>query len=118
MPKGVAIVLALALASAVPLQAAEVGSTELIRQCKYPRLGKRTIDENAGALQCLRYVEGFVAGASIVAGARPFCIPTSATLIQEVDAYLAWADKHADMVTQPRYVTLQRALADAFPCPK
>jgi hypothetical protein len=41
-----------------------------------------------------------------------------ATLIQEVDAYLAWAEKHADMVTQPRYVTLQRALADAFPCPK
>jgi hypothetical protein len=29
-------------------------------------------------------------------------------LIQEVDAYLAWADKHADMVTQPRHVTLQR----------
>jgi hypothetical protein len=39
-------------------------------------------------------------------------------LIQEVDAYLAWAEKHADMVTQPPYVTLQRALADAFPCPK
>jgi len=31
---------------------------------------------------------------------------------------LAWADKHADMVTQPRYFTLQRALADPFPCPK
>ena len=41
-----------------------------------------------------------------------------AILIQEVDAYLAWADKHAGMVTLPRYVTLQRALADAFPCPK
>jgi hypothetical protein len=41
-----------------------------------------------------------------------------ATLIQEVDVYLAWAEKHADMVTQPPYVTLQRALADAFPCPK
>ena len=118
MPKGGAVVLALALVWAAPLQAAEVGSTDLIRQCKYPRQGKRTIDENADALQCLRFVEGFVAGASIVAGPRPLCIPTSATLIQEVDAYLAWADKHANMVTQPRYVTLQRALADAFPCPK
>jgi hypothetical protein len=38
--------------------------------------------------------------------------------ICDLDAYLAWADKHAEMVTQPRYVTLQRALADAFPCPK
>ena len=51
-------------------KAAEVGSTELIRQCKYPRQGKRTIGKNADALQCLRYVEGFVAGASIVAGPR------------------------------------------------
>jgi len=38
--------------------------------------------------------------------------------ICDLDAYLAWADKHADMVTQPRYFTLQRALADPFPCPK
>ncbi len=73
MPTGVAVVLALALASAAPLKAAEVGSTELIRQCKYPRQGKRTIGENADALQCPRYVEGFVAGASIVAGPRPSC---------------------------------------------
>jgi hypothetical protein len=51
-------------------------------------------------------------------GARPFCIPTTATLVQEADAYLAWAGKHADMLTQPTYVTLQRALAEAFPCPK
>jgi hypothetical protein len=46
------------------------------------------------------------------------CIPTPATLVQEADAYLAWAGKHADMLTQPTYVTLQRALAEAFPCPK
>jgi hypothetical protein len=118
MTKWAAIVLALALASAAPLQAAEGGSTELIRQCKYPRQGKRTIDENADALQCLSFIDGFVAGASIVAGPRPFCIPTAATLSQEVDAYLAWAGKHADMLTQPRYVTLQRALGEAFPCPK
>ena len=37
MPKWVPIVLALALASAAPLEAADVGSTELVRQCKYPR---------------------------------------------------------------------------------
>src|SRR6476620_7524906 len=78
----------------------------------------RSIDENADALQCLSYINGFVAGASIVAGPRPFCIPTTVTLVQEADAYLAWAGKHADMLTQPTYVTLQRALADAFPCPK
>jgi hypothetical protein len=70
MPKWAPIVLALALASATPLEAAEVGSTELVRQCKYPRQGKRTIDENADALQCLSYIDGFVAGASIVAGPR------------------------------------------------
>lgn len=68
MPTGGAVVLASALASAAPLKAAEVGSTDLIRQCKYPRQGKRTIGENAAALQRPRYVEGFVAGASIVAG--------------------------------------------------
>ena len=82
------------------------------------RQGKRSIDENADALQCLSYINGFVAGASIVAGPRPFCIPATATLVQEADAYLAWAGKHADMLTQPTYVTLQRALAEAFPCPK
>jgi hypothetical protein len=118
MPKWAPIVLALALASAAPLEAAEVGSTELVRQCKYPRQGKRTIDENADALQCLSYIDGFVAGASIVAGPRPFCIPTATTLVQEADAYLAWAGKHADMLAQPRYVTLQRAFGEAFPCPK
>ena len=91
MPKWAAIILAFVLASALPLQAAEVGSTELVRQCKYPRQGKRSIDENADALQCLSYINGFVAGASIVAGPRPFCIPTTATLVQEADAYLAWS---------------------------
>ena len=115
MPKWAAITLAFVLASAPPLQAAEVGSTELVRQCKYPRQGKRSIDENADALQCLSYINGFLAGASIVAGPRPFCIPATATLVQEADAYLAWAGKHADMLTQPTYVTLQRALAEAFP---
>jgi hypothetical protein len=65
MPKWAPVVLALALASAASLEAAEVGSTELVRQCKYPRQGKRTIDENADALQCLSYIDGFVAGASI-----------------------------------------------------
>jgi len=118
MPKWVPIVLAFALASAAPLEAADIGSTELVRQCKYPRQGKRTIDENADALQCLSYIDGFVAGASIVAGPRPFCIPTTTTLVQEADAYLAWAGKHADTLTQPRYVTLQRAFGEAFPCPK
>jgi hypothetical protein len=39
-------------------------------------------------------------------------------LVQEADAYLAWAGKHADMLAQPRYVTLQRAFGEAFPCPK
>ena len=61
MPKWAAIMLAFVLASAPPLQAAEVGSTELVRQCKYPRQGKRSIDENADALQCLSYINGFVA---------------------------------------------------------
>ena len=42
----------------------------------------------------------------------------TATLVQEADAYLAWAGRHADMLTQPTYVTLQRAFAEAFPCPK
>jgi hypothetical protein len=41
MPKWASIVLALTLASAAPLEAAEVGSTELVRQCKYPRQGKK-----------------------------------------------------------------------------
>ena len=118
MPRWVATVLAVALASAAPLEAAEDGSAELIRQCKNPRQGKRSIDENADALQCLRFIEGFVAGASIGSGPRPFCIPTATTLVQEVDAYLVWAGKHPDMLTQPRYVTLQRALGEAFPCPK
>jgi hypothetical protein len=118
MSKWAPIVLALALASAAPLEAADVGSTELVRQCKYPRQGKRTIDENADALQCLSYIDGFVAGASIVAGPRPFCIPATMTLVQEADAYLAWAGKHADTLTQPRYVSLQRAFGEAFPCPK
>ena len=80
--RGLLVVLALALASAAPLQAAEVGSTELIRQCKYPRQGKRTIGENADALQCLRYVEGFVAGASIVAGPRRSARPQ----VRNIDA--------------------------------
>jgi hypothetical protein len=44
--------------------------------------------------------------------------PTATTLVQEADAYLAWAGKHADMLAQPRYVTLQRAFGEAFPCPK
>ena len=35
MPKWASIVLALTLASAAPLEAADVGSTELVRQCKY-----------------------------------------------------------------------------------
>ena len=118
MLKWAAIMLAFVLASAPPVQAAEVGSTELVRQCKYPRQGKRSIDEHADALQCLSYINGFVAGASIVAGPRPFCIPATATLVQEADAYLAWAGKHADMLTKPTYVTLQRALVEAFPCPK
>jgi hypothetical protein len=39
-------------------------------------------------------------------------------LVQEADAYLAWAGKHTDTLTQPRYVTLQRAFGEAFPCPK
>jgi len=72
MPKWAAIMLAFVLASPPPLQAAEGGSTELVRQCKYPRQGKRSIDENADALQCLSYINGFVAGASIVAGPRRF----------------------------------------------
>src|SRR4029079_3210027 len=118
MPKWAAIILAFGLTSATPLQAAEVGSTDLVRQCKYPRQGKRSIDEHADALQCLSYINGFVAGASIVAGPRPFCNPTTTTLVQEADAYLAWAGKHADMLTQPTYVTLQWALAEAFPCAK
>ena len=82
---------------------------------QYPRQSKRSIDENADALQCLSYINGFVAGASIVGGPRPFCIPTTATLVQEADAYLAWAGKHADMLMQPTYVTLQRPCAEAFP---
>ena len=40
MPKWAAIILAFMLASAPTLQAAEVGSTEFVRQCKYPRQGK------------------------------------------------------------------------------
>ena len=40
-------------------------------------------DENADALQCLSYINGFVAGASIVAGPRPFCIPATATLVRK-----------------------------------
>ena len=75
MPKWAAIMLAFVLASAPPLQAAEVGSTELVRQCKYPRQGKRSIDENADALQCLSYINGFVAGASIVGRAAAVLHP-------------------------------------------
>ena len=115
MLKWAAIMLAFVLASAPPVQAAEVGSTELVRQCKYPRQGKRSIDEHADALQCLSYINGFVAGASIVAGPRPFCIPATATLVQEADAYLAWAGKHADMLTQPTYSPCSGRLSKLSP---
>jgi hypothetical protein len=97
---------------------ADTGSSELIRKCRFPRDAQRSIEENVGAAECMRYIDGFIAGVSIVKGPRPFCIPSATTLGQEAAAYLAWADKHPEAWSQPRYVTLPKALAEAFPCGK
>lgn len=119
MSKWTTIIPALAMALAVPIQAAEVDSTQLIRLCRYSLTdAKKTTVELADTLQCLRYIEGFVAGASIVSGPRQFCIPNGVTLIQQVTAYITWADKHPDMWSLPRHVTLPKAFAEAFPCQK
>ena len=65
------------------------------------------------AAQCLRYVEGFVAG-SLTQNARPFCIPNATKIIDEVNSYVSWMDKHQDTLSQPKHVTLLSALRETY----
>jgi hypothetical protein len=108
----------------LPLQAAlaqpaqEQGSAELVRQCKLAQRDAKTI-KNAKDLfdsaQCLRYIEGFVAGAS-TQSARPFCVPNATRIVDEVNSYVTWMDKHQETLSQPKHVTLLSALRETYPC--
>jgi Rap1a immunity proteins len=112
------------LLQALPLQAAlaqpaqEQGSAELVRQCKLAQRDAKKI-KNAKDLfdsaQCLRYIEGFVAGAS-TQSARPFCVPNATRIVDEVNSYVTWMDKHQETLSQPKHVTLLRALRETYPC--
>ena len=103
-----------ALAQAAPDQ----GSSELVRHCKVAQRDAKTLN-NAKDLfdsaQCLRYIEGFVAGAS-TQNARPFCVPQGTRIVDEVNAYVTWMDKHQDTLSQPKHVTLLSALRETYPC--
>ena len=106
----------------LPLQAARAqdpGSSELVRQCKLAQRDAKTMNnvkDLSDSIQCLRYIEGFVAGASAMQNARPFCVPATARLADEVNSYVTWMDKHPETLSQPKHVTLLSARREAWPC--
>jgi hypothetical protein len=61
-------------------------------------------------------IEGFVAGVSTARQARPFCIPNTTRIIEEVNSYVSWMDNHSDTWNQPKHATLLRALGETYPC--
>jgi hypothetical protein len=109
--------LLLPLDAALAQAAQDSGSSELVRQCKLAQGDAKKMN-NARDLfdsgQCLRYIEKFVAGAS-TQNARPFCVPNATRIIDEVNAYVSWMDKHQDTLSQPKHVTLLRALRETYP---
>jgi hypothetical protein len=120
MSKWSITVAALVVAFAVSAQAADPGSKELVDQCRSAQSEAKTTDikKLTDSMQCLRYIEGFLAGASMMQGPRQFCAPTGTTLIQEVNVYVSWMDKHPDTWTQLKQVTVLNALTESFPCQK
>ena len=99
----------------------EAGSSELVRQCKLAQGEAKTMQDTtklSDALQCMRYIEGFVAGVSTAQQARPFCVPNTTRMIEEVNSFVRWMDKHTDTWNQPKHVTLLKALGESYPCPK
>jgi hypothetical protein len=109
----------------LPLEAARAqtaqdpGSSELVRQCKLAQGDAKmmnNVKDLSDSLQCLRYIEGFVAGASATQNARPFCVLNTTRIVDEVSSYVAWMDKHQETLSQPKHVTLLRALRETYPC--
>jgi hypothetical protein len=112
------VVLALTLQGQAPN---ESGSSELVRQCKLAQGQAKSIQDVtklADVLQCMRYIEGFVAGVSTARETRPFCVPNTIRIIEEVNSYVSWMDKHPDTWRQPRHITLLNALVETYPCQK
>jgi hypothetical protein len=109
----------------LPLEAAQVqaaqesGSSELVRQCKAAQGDAKmmkNVKDLSDSLQCLRYIEGFVAGASTMQNARPFCVLNATKIVDEVRSYITWMEKHQETLSQPKHVTLLRALRETYPC--
>jgi hypothetical protein len=104
-----------AVAQAAPDQGS---SSELVRHCKVAQRDAKTLTSAKDlfdSAQCMRYIEGFVAGAS-TQNARPFCVPQGTRIVDEVNSYVTWMDKHQDTLSQPKHVTLLSALREAYPC--
>ena len=77
----------------------DTGSSELVRQCRLAQSDAKTmtnIKDLSDASQCIRYIEGFVAGASLVQNTKPFCVPNTTRIIDEVNSYVTWMDKNKD----------------------
>ena len=99
--------------------AQDAGSSELVRQCRLAQSDAKTltnVKDLSDSAQCLRYIEGFVAGASTVQNTKPFCVPNATRIIDEVNSYVTWMDKNKEILNQPKQVTLLRALRESYPC--
>ena len=99
--------------------AQDSGSSELVRQCRLAQGDAKTMNnakDLSDSAQCMRYIEGFVAGVSTVQATRPFCVPNATRILDEVNSYVAWMDKNKDTLSQPKHVTLLRALRESYPC--
>ncbi len=95
------------------------GSSEFVRQCRLAQGDARKMNnakDLSDSAQCMRYIEGFVAGASTVQASRPFCVPNATKILDEVNSYVSWMDKNKDTLSQPKHVTLLRALRESYPC--
>ncbi len=84
-----------------------------LRLMDLPSLGSASQSDLLNGSYCVGYLNGFVAN---LTRQTPICT-NSAPVSSLVRAYVAYLDKHPDLLAEDRRVGLGLALADTFPCP-
>jgi hypothetical protein len=93
-----------------------------LRQCDESRLNRTNPVAVAQYMRCTGYIQGFLEGHSVlivVSGAKPsYCRPENAGTEQVGRIVTKFLKDNPDKTHLAISVLVERALIDAFPCPK
>ncbi len=99
----------------------------LVSECKTyiqsadSKAGETSPESALNAGLCMGYISGYAEMNSIHSGyskTKMYCPPSIIQYDNLIRVFLAWAEKHPESLSKPRYIGLTLAMRDAYPCIK